>query len=502
VNTPAQGAARESQEPFRISVDSISVLVWSIHPDGSLESVNRRWQEYTGLSEALQGSWTAVMHADDRITTEDFWRTILAGSRSPAIEARMRRFDGEYRWFLIRIDVERDASGNVVRGYCSGTDIEDRRQTEHTLRASENSLRLIVEGIPAFVFTRTASGKFDFANRRLLEYLGTSLQELQAWRTTNVGHPVIHPEDLTRLMEVVIRGTEAGELYETAGRLRRADGVYRWFRFNGAPWRGPDGKVSRWYGVLTDIDDLKRAEETLRTTQAHLSRATHLAGMSELSASIAHEINQPLAAVVANAHACVRWLSAVPSNVERAQLSAEKIIRDGNSAAEVVKRIRSLFRNATPIRAPLNMNEVIEEVCSLMAPELRARRVTLKRDLQSRLPHPIADRIQIQQVIANIIRNGTEAMDAITQRPKDLQICSRANGGEITVCVTDHGEGLRDPDAVFEPFYTTKPNGLGMGLSICRSIIEAHGGRLWAAPNEPHGARVGFALRINADESQ
>jgi C4-dicarboxylate-specific signal transduction histidine kinase len=218
--------------------------------------------------------------------------------------------------------------------------------------------------------------------------------------------------------------------------------------------------------------------------------------MSQLSASIAHEINQPLSAVLANGHACLRWLSAEPANLERAKLSADRIIRDGNSAAEVIRRIRSLFRHAPLVKSFLNLNEVIEEVCSLLTEELRTRGVVLEMDLQPDLLQVAADRIQMQQVLVNLVRNGVEAMDAVDDRPKRLLIRSCARGKEIAIDVRDHGVGLSDPETVFEPFYTTKESGMGMGLAICRSIIEAHGGRLWAGANAPHGATFGFALRI------
>jgi PAS domain S-box-containing protein len=364
--------------------------------------------------------------------------------------------------------------------------------------ASERHFRLIVDSVPGLVLTTTVAGEFEFLNRQLLEYFGRSLEELQAWQANDT----VHPHDLDRVIDEWRRGIASRQPYATEHRLRRADGVYRWFQVRMVPGHDATEHFIRWYCLLTDIDDLKRAEEVLRSTQARLSRAAHLATVSELSASIAHEVNQPLAAVVANGHACRQWLSAEPPNVERALLSAERVIRDGNSAADIISRIRSLFRRALPVKDLLDMNEVIEEVCSLIADDLRTRGVMLRIDLQTDLPQTAADRIQMQQVVANLARNGIEAMDAVHARPKQLLISSHACDGEIAVHVTDHGVGLIEPDTVFEPLSTTKTSGMGMGLAICRSIIEAHGGRLWATHNVPHGATFGFALRIAGSELQ
>jgi C4-dicarboxylate-specific signal transduction histidine kinase len=281
-------------------------------------------------------------------------------------------------------------------------------------------------------------------------------------------------------------------------RLRRHDGVYHWFHFRASPRFDADGQLIRWYGLLTDIDDLKRADEALRVTQARLSRATHLATVSELSASIAHEINQPLAAIVSNGHACHRWLSCDPPNVDRALLSAERIVRDGNSSAEVIRRMRSLFSHAPLLEALLSMNSVIEEVCNLLAEEFRISGVTLRTDLPDNLPLVSVDRVQILQVIANLARNGIEAMEGVTGRSRELLISARRDDHEVTVHVTDRGPGIGDAPTLFEPFYTTKSTGMGMGLAICRSIVEAHGGRIWAINATPHGATFAFSLRIAA----
>jgi C4-dicarboxylate-specific signal transduction histidine kinase len=253
--------------------------------------------------------------------------------------------------------------------------------------------------------------------------------------------------------------------------------------------------------VNWEIDSLVR-EEALRTMRARLEHATQLATVAELSAAIAHEVNQPLAAVVANAAACLRWLSDVGPNLERARLTAERIVRDANSASEVVNRVRALFRHSTLATMPLNLNEVIEEVHQFMLDEVSGNNVTIETDLERDLPRALADRVQMQQVIVNLVRNGIEAMEATVDVPKLLSIRSRREGTYVRVEVCDRGRGLQDPESALKPFFTTKKNGMGMGLAICRSIIEAHGGRLWATQNEGWGTTFCFALPSLSSELQ
>jgi hypothetical protein len=614
------------RDHMRTIIDTIPTLAWSTRGDGTLEFFNRRWLDYTGLAahDAIAGNWIDTVHPDDRDTLLAGWNAALKSGEPLEVELRQRRFDGQYRWFLVRGAAQRDENGSVTQWYGTNTDIEDRRRAEEALRANEQHLRLIIDSLPGLLFTETPNGTIELVNRRLLEYFGKTLDEVQDWVSGGCVHPddlerafrewrdgvasgepyridlrlrrfdgrhrwfqcnvlplrdaegriirwyglgtdvdalmqaadasraseqsfrqivdnipglvytmtpecalemvngqvleyfgrsfeeledwdrigCVHPADLPRVRESLRRTVEHGEPHEVEQRLRRADGVYRWFKPRAMPLRDADGRILRWYCLLSDIDDLKRAEESLRGTQARLARATHLATVSELSASIAHEINQPLAAVIANGQACRQWLSGEPPNVNRARHSAELVVRDGNAAAEVVRRIRSLFKHAPLVKGVLDVNEVIDEVCLLIADDLRARGVALEKDLDRAPLRALADRVQIQQVLVNIVRNGIEAMDAVTDRPRRLAISSRRDGAELVVLVTDHGVGIREPDTVFDSFYSTKPDGLGMGLSICRSIVDAHDGRVWAHRNVPYGSTFGFALRADTGDAR
>jgi C4-dicarboxylate-specific signal transduction histidine kinase len=281
--------------------------------------------------------------------------------------------------------------------------------------------------------------------------------------------------------------------------MRCSDGAYRWFHVLGQPLRNNEGRIIRWYGLLSDIEDRKKVAETLRRTQARLSQAMQIATIGELAASIAHEVNQPLAAAVTNAHACLRWLHAQPPNLSEANLAAERIIRNGNGAAEVVRRIRALFKQSEPEKVPLNLNEVIAEVVHLLKGDMVRQGVAVEANLAEGLPTVMADRLQLQQVLFNLIQNGIEAMDQRTADPKKLVIRSKRQGSAILIEIRDYGSGLKDYEKPFEAFYTTKESGMGMGLAICRSILDAHHGWLWAKPTEGPGATFCLTLPLNAD---
>jgi hypothetical protein len=247
------------------------------------------------------------------------------------------------------------------------------------------------------------------------------------------------------------------------------------------------------------IETRRRIEVALRRTQARLSRATQIATVAEMAASIAHEISQPLSAVVANGHACTQWLSAEPPHVTNAKLAAERIVRDGKDAGDVVRRIRALFRKDALQKIDLDVNEVINEVLGLIHAEVARKRITVETDLEKKLPTAMGDRVQLQQVIFNLFLNGIEAMETMLDRPRKLFVRSRAQSADaILVEIRDFGTGVSDAEKVFEAFYTTKEKGMGMGLAICRSIIEAHGGRLGISPSEGPGTTFFFTLPLGS----
>jgi PAS domain S-box-containing protein len=634
-----------SEDELSKIVDTIPALVWSAHPDGSTEFFNRRWLDYAGLSAGeVQGwGWKAAVHPDDLNRLVDFWRSILSSGQPGEIEGRLRRFDGQYRWFLFRASPLRDELGRIVKWYGTNIDIEDRKQAEEklrrseafvlksqrlsqmgswkhdlstglitispemlraydvqpdedfavlefwfsrihpedrkrvqeafqrseiekteyqadyrivlpdgtikyqhsigypilnesghlvefvgtaidvteqglaraelekaleqigrltdrlrsenlALRASEHELSSIVETIPGLVWCAAPDGELTYVNRRILDQIGTTLESLAQTGWLNF----LHPDDVQPTIRAWLHAVETGQTHDVQYRMRRADGAYRWFHVLGQPVLDAEGGVARWYGLLIDIDDRKNMEEDLRRAQARLSRATQIATVGELAASIAHEINQPLGAVVANGNACLRWLSAHTPNVAKAREAAGRIVRDGKEAGEVVQRIRALFKRASVEKVMLDLNDVIGEVVRLLGGETMRRRVAMQTDLQKDLPPVAGDRVQLQQLVLNLLLNGVEAMDSIVDRPKKIHICSKLDSLQtVLVEIQDSGVGLPDPDKVFEAFFTTKKNGMGMGLAICRSIVEVHDGRLWATPGVASGTTFCFTLPVH-----
>ena len=239
-------------------------------------------------------------------------------------------------------------------------------------------------------------------------------------------------------------------------------------------------------------------------TQAELARLSRVLTMGELTASIAHEINQPITAVVTNGHACLQWLSTTPPNLEKVQQSAESIIQDGTRAGAVITRIRALFRKEEPVKNWVDVNQAIQELVEFLRHEASSRGISIRTDLSSAMPEIEADRVQLQQVILNLVMNAMDALNETSTSAKEIVIRSRQQGtGEVLIVVEDCGAGIRSEtiNKIFDPFFTTKPNGIGMGLSISRSIVESHHGRLWASPNPSGGAILQFTLPIQKHTS-
>jgi PAS domain S-box-containing protein len=361
------------------------------------------------------------------------------------------------------------------------------------LQSSEDRLRLVIDTIPAQVWSTAPDGSVDFINRRWLESTGLSAETTVGWNWSSA----VHPDDLTRFVDALHRALAAGEPMESEARLRQADGKYRWFLIRNVPLRDELGNIVNWYGTSIDIEDRKQAEDALRQAQADLAHVNRVNTMGELTASIAHEVNQPLAAVVASGYACLRFLSAQPPSLAKAQEAVESIVRDGTAAGEVVRRIRALFKRAAIEKVKLDLNEVIREVLSLLRGETERRLVIVETDLGKDIAPVMGDRVQLQQLLLNLLLNGIEAMDPVLDRSKKLFIRSKRDGPEtVLVEIQDCGVGLKDSEKVFEAFVTTKENGMGMGLAICRSIVEAHNGRLWATSGEGPGATFCFTLPV------
>jgi C4-dicarboxylate-specific signal transduction histidine kinase len=261
------------------------------------------------------------------------------------------------------------------------------------------------------------------------------------------------------------------------------------------------GHIRGWYGSATDIHDRKQAEEGLRQAQAALAHVSRVTTMGEFTASLAHEVSQPITAAVTGANTCLRWLTRDHPDVEQARAAASDIVKDATRAAEIVSRIRLHFKKGTLKRELVDLNEVIQEMITLLESEATRSSILVRTELAADLPQIIGDRVQLQQVAMNLIANSIDALKDVDGTRELVIKSQRAENEQLQVSVSDTGIGLppRQADQIFNPFFTTKPQGTGMGLRISRSIIESHGGRLWAADNSPSGATFQFTLPTNAE---
>jgi C4-dicarboxylate-specific signal transduction histidine kinase len=288
-----------------------------------------------------------------------------------------------------------------------------------------------------------------------------------------------------------------GTSVEQELRYRRADGTYHWFLNSNFPLRDEEENVVKWYGVMSDIDDRKQAEDNLRDTRLKLSRASRIATVAELSASIAHELNQPLTSIFANAQAAKRWLNAALPNMREVNSSIDRIIRDARAADETMQHVRALFKQESFDKKDVNIPDIIREVVRVVQEDPKKRDVPIECHFEEPLPAVSIDQIQIQQVFINLIVNAIEALEGQQAPPPVILRAAATDSNEMLIQVIDNGPGVDDPDRIFDAFMTTKEKGMGIGLAVSRSIVEAHGGRLWAENNKTGGATFNVALPLS-----
>jgi PAS domain S-box-containing protein len=493
------------QLDLRNLIERLPALVLCALPDGSVEFANRACHEYTGRSvNELSGrEWQTLIHPEDRREFIDQWTAALASGKAFETEARLRRSDGKYSWFLIRkaLAVSRTQNGEPsLRELIACEDIDDRKLEESALRYSEERYRVVVETASDAIIGMDDVGMIQFANRATEQIFGYKPADL-------IGKP------LTMLMPEFLR-----ELHEKGFKSYLATGQrhMNWqgteltaLRKNGQEFPvevsfaelGRDGHRV-FTGFIRDISKRRAAEDRLRETELELARVSRLTTMGELAASIAHEVNQPLTAITNNGSACLRLLTNRNLEPEVLHRALEEIVADSTRASTVITRIRGFIKKTPAEKIQVDINEVIEAVLALAGHELHENRVLLERQLTKDLPLIMADRVQLQQVLLNLLMNAIEAMSALTNRPRLLSVQSQLDeSGHILVSVRDSGTGLSsNSDDLFTPFVTTKADGLGMGLTISRSLIEGHGGRLWAEANVPHGAVFKFTLPVSEQD--
>lgn len=618
----AEEAVAASERNLKLTIDTIPALAWSARPGGSAEFFNQHYLDYVGLTaeQASGWGWTAAVHPDDLSSLAATWQRIMASEAPGEAEARLRRHDGEYRWFLFRANPLRDEQGRVVRWYGTNTDIDDRRRAVERLQAGQELLGLAQKSARAIAFDWYVQrevnawspeqealyglrpGSFDGTYRgwkrlvyapdwplvlkaiRHAQETGVVAVEFRVqwpdgslhWLTTNgqmffdergrpfrmVGFtsditprklaeedlrrseaflaeaqhlsstgsfswrveageitwsaqvynifgldpavPVrpelirtrVHPEDIPLFDEALDRARSAGSDFEFEHRLLLPDRSIKYLRVVARATRDRDGELE-YIGAVQDVTERRLSEETLGRLRSELAHVSRVATLGALTASIAHEVNQPLSGIITNASTCLRMLAADPPNLDGARETARRTIRDGRRAADVIARLRALFSKKGAAAEPVDLNEATREVIALSLSELQGGRVILRTELADDLPPVAGDRVQLQQVVLNLLRNAADAMSGVEDRPRLLLVrTERDEGGRVRLSVRDAGVGF-DPqaaDRLFEAFYTTKDDGMGIGLSVSRSIVESHQGRLWATPNDGPGATFSFSI--------
>jgi PAS domain S-box-containing protein len=625
----AEEALAASERNLKFIIDTIPALAWSTGPDGSADFFNQHYLDYVGFSaeQASGWGWTAALHPDDLNGLATTWQRIIASEAPGEAEARLRRFDGEYRWFLFRAHPLRDESGNIIKWYGTNTDIDDwkraeaqRDRTIEELQARQELLDLAQKSARAMAFDwhiqqdinvwspeqeslyGLQPGSFDGTYQSWkkliyapdwpillkaikhahetgevavefrvmwpdgsLHWLATNgrmffnqqgkpfrmvgftsdvtprklaeeelrrseafLAEAQhlsstgsfSWRVaTNAitwsdevyrifefeqGVPVtpeligsrVHPDDIPLLNDMIDRARGDAGTFEYEHRLLMPDHTVKYLHLVAHGMRNQDGELE-YIGAVQDVTERRLAEEALARLRSEIAHVSRVATLGALTASIAHEVNQPLSGIVTNASTCLRMLAADPPNVEGARETARRTIRDGHRASDVITRLRALFGKKGAATELVDLNEATREVIALSQSELRKGRVILREELADDLPPVTGDRVQLQQVILNLMLNASDAMSGVENRPRHLLVrTERDEDDRVRLSVQDAGVGfdLQDVERLFDAFYTTKSGGMGIGLYVSRSMIESHHGRLWATPNDGPGATFSFSL--------
>lgn len=497
----AEHAVRESEERFRRMADSAPVMVWLSGPDGRRTYVNQRWLDFTGgpLDRELDESWMTRVHADDRPDLARVLRTALAEERAFTVEYRLRRRDGEHRWVLDH-GVPRHGDDGASIGFVgSAVDVTQLRAAQQALLETDLLRSAIFGALHGHVAALDKYGRIIAVN--------------QAWgrfALENGGNPVrmsIGVSYLDVCRDAATRGDrQSGQILD-ALRMVLAGGTPlqveyscqtpdgdRWFEMTAEPLRRPEGGA-----LVTHIDITRRrqAEEQAERQREELAHVLRTTTLGELAASLAHEINQPLAAIVANAQATRRLLDTGRASRPGVVDALTDIVDDAKRASQVIRRLRTLFRKEQGARQAVDVNELVEDVVGLLRHDMERQRIVVQCALGREIPRIPGDPVQLQQVLLNLLVNAREAIATTETGPREIAMeTARWESAGVTVSVRDTGIGAKEGDLerIFEHFVTSKPDGLGMGLAISRSIVEAHGGRVWATINEERGLTLHLTL--------
>jgi PAS domain S-box-containing protein len=494
-----QKRALESEYKLRQIIDTVPGIVWATGPDGENTYANQRLLDYIGApyKDFRKRGWQQFVHPDDLPETlKAFHHAIETGTSYEAVH-RVRRSDGEFRWHRDRGEPLRDRKGRIIQWYGLSIDVDEAKKAEDRLRRSEAYLaeaqRLSHSGVAAYNETDILYGSEE-------TFRIWGFESAQGVPSREAVNQRIHPDDRDQLLAEVQRAVSEKRDYTFAYRIVLPDGTIKHLETIGRPAFSKSGELVEIVTTQIDVTERKRAQEEhhrLRQLEADLAHMNRLTVMGELAASLSHEVKQPISAVHIYASAAMRFLDRNPPDMDEVREALACIVDNAGRAGDIIERIRDHIKKAPPRKKRFDLSEAINEVIELTRSAITDNRVSVQTRLAEGSLAIHGDRVQLQQVLLNLILNAVEAMGSVEAGARELLISTeQTQTGGVLVSVRDSGQGI-DPDKldrVFEAFYTTKSSGVGMGLAICRSIIDAHGGRLWADMNTSGGAVFRFTL--------
>jgi PAS domain S-box-containing protein len=494
-------ALRHSEAQWKEVFEHNPVMYFMVDAAGTVLSVNTFGAAQLGysVSELLGQSVLKVFPAEEQHAARSNVAICLENiGQTHNWEICKVRKDGSSLWVRENAKAVRRLDNQLIV-LIACEDITERKLAEDALRQSEMYLA------EAQRLSRTGSFGWRVASGELI-WSEETFRIFGYDKAPSIKHATVfqrvHPDDRVRVEQTIDRASRDGKDFAHGYRLLMPDGSVKHVHATAHAVTDASGDIE-FVGAVTDVSSRKRAEAELHEAQANLAHVTRVTALGEFAASIAHEVNQPLAAVVTNAAACLRWLDREPANLKEARGAVQSIVKDGNRAGEVIQRVRALMNKTADQKAPLHIDDVVNEVIDLVQHELFNHRVALRLELAPALPPVLADRIQLQQVILNLVINGIEAMQPVKDRMRELVIRTwQDEASQVLVTVSDCGVGVaaENADRLFDAFFTTKSSGMGMGLSICRSIVTAHGGRLSASGNAGPGATFQFTLPLHQED--
>ncbi|MBM2805649.1 MAG: hypothetical protein HW419_3542 [Deltaproteobacteria bacterium] len=495
----AEEALRESEARFRTMADTAPVMIWMSDTGMLCTFFNKGWLDFTGrtLEQELGNGWADGVHREDLDRCLEVYVNSFNARQEFRMEYRLLRFDGEYCWVLDNGVPRLDSNGTFLGYIGSCIDINQRKQTDDMLRGERAFLRQVIDIDPNFIFAKDREGRFTLVNQAVADAYGTTVEGVIG-KTDAEFNPNREEVEFFRRMDQDVMDTKQ-ERFIPEERITDAQGKVRWLQTVKRPIVAMDGSANQVLGASTDITKRKEAESELQQQREELAHVTRISTMGELAASLAHELNQPLTAILSNAQAAQRFLAVKPADLEEIKDILRDIVEDNNRAGEVIRRMRALVKKDDLAFVALDLAGLIRDVVQLVHSDADLRNIRMSFESASQLPLVRGDKVQLQQVMLNLLLNAFDAMKDTPVNEREVVTRVETKGaGSVEVSVRDHGTGLTSDklDKIFQPFYTTKREGLGMGLSISRSIIGTHGGRLWAENNADRGATFYFTVPV------